>query len=123
AAVGYAVLALGGDQADPDTGTLRGEDPADPVQPFDVPPAPVVTKSGKGTRWTFRWALEEPREGDEFKVELSGDGVTQAAPEYTTATSKTLTVAPADTVCVQVSVSRKGSPPSAASRQVCVVGQ
>jgi hypothetical protein len=122
AVVGYAVLA-GGDRAEPDTGTLRGEDPADPVQPFDVPPAPIVTKSGKGTHWTFRWALEQPREGDEFKVEMTGDGITQGAPEYTTATSKTITIARSETVCVQVSVSRTGSPPSAASKQVCAVGQ
>ena len=121
--VGFALLAGASGEQDPDDGTLRGEDPADPVDLIDVPAAPLVTKSGKGDRWTFRWVQETPKEGDEFKVVLSGDGIQQDAPEDTTATSKTVTLRRDATVCVQVSLSRAGSPPSAPSEQVCAVGR
>ncbi|GAA1525896.1 serine/threonine-protein kinase [Nocardioides humi] len=121
AAVGYALVAGSGGDDGPQDGPLRGEDPPDAV--IDVPPAPVVSKSGKGTRWTFTWTQDEPRERDEFKVLLTGDGADQDAPEYTAATSKTLTVPRDATVCIQVSLSRVGSPPSPPSDQVCVVGR
>lgn len=121
--IGYALVAGGPADGGPDDGPLRGEDPADPVEAIDVPGAPVVTKSGRGTRWTFTWSKEEPREGDEFKVVLTGDGARQDSPEYTRERSKTLTVPRDATVCVQVSVSREGSPPSAPSQQVCAVGR
>lgn len=121
--VGFALVAGDDGDDDPRSGPIRGEDPADPVAVIDVPTAPVVTKSGTGTRWTFRWKQEEPREGDEFKVVLTGDGADQDAPEYTRSRSKTVTVEPEATVCVQVSLARAGSPPSAPSDQVCVVGR
>lgn len=122
-AVGYALLAGSPGDDGGDDRTLRGEDPPDAVEPFDAPPPPVVTKSGKGTRWTFTWTPAEPQANDEFKVVLTGDGVAQAAPEYTDATSKTVTVPRDATVCVRVAVSREGSLSSALSDQVCVVGR
>ncbi|MCX6399942.1 MAG: serine/threonine-protein kinase [Propionibacteriales bacterium] len=121
--VGYALLAGDGDDDGPDTGPLRGEDPADPVEVIDVPAAPTVSKSAKGNRFTFTWKQEDPRADDEFKVVLSGDGTDQTAPEYTRETSRTLTIARDATVCVQVSVSREGSPPSPPSAQLCAVGR
>lgn len=123
AAVGYALLAGGAGSDDPDDGPIRGEDPADPVEAIDIPAAPTVSKAGEGNRFTFTWEVEEPKEGDEFKVVLSGDGADQDAPEYTTETSKAVDAARGRTVCVRVSLSREGSPPSAPSEQVCVVGQ
>ncbi|GAA3522875.1 serine/threonine-protein kinase [Nocardioides daeguensis] len=122
-AVGYALLAGSPDDARGDAGTLRGEDPPDPEALADAPPAPVVTASGKGARWTFAWAPADPQPNDEFKVLLSGNGVQPTPPEYTEATSKTVTVAPGATVCVRVAVSRKGGEPSALSEQTCVVGR
>ncbi|WP_435771263.1 serine/threonine-protein kinase [Nocardioides sp. SYSU DS0651] len=123
AAVALALL-LGDDGGEgPGAGPVRGEGPADPVELIDIPAAPVVTSSGGGTRWTFRWKQDQPREGDEFKVVLTGDGAQQQAPEYTTARRKAVTVARGRTVCVRVSLSRQGAPPSAPSEQVCVVGQ
>lgn len=121
--VGWAVLAGGGDDEGPRGGTLRGEDPADPAEPFDLPEAPVVSKTGKGAKWTFRWNAKDPRAGDEFKVRITGDGVKQTAPEYITETSRTMTIERDDTVCVQVSLLREGSQPSPPSQQVCAVGQ
>ncbi|NHA00113.1 hypothetical protein G5V59_07875 [Nocardioides sp. W3-2-3] len=121
--IGWAVLAGGGDEEDPRDGTLRGEKPADPVEPFDLPAAPVVTKSGKGRTWTFRWKQTEPREGDQFKVVMTGDGIPKRAPDYTEETSRTVTIQRDATVCVQVSLSRTGSQPSPPSQQVCAVGQ
>jgi hypothetical protein len=123
AAVGFALVAGGSGDDQSTDGPIRGEDPADPVEIIDIPAAPAVTKAGRGTRWTFAWTVEQPKEGDEFKVVLSGDGADQAGPEYTTATRKTVTAAPGRTVCLRVSLSREGSPPSAPSEQVCVVGQ
>ena len=96
-----------------DDGTLRGEDPADPVAVIDVPPAPTVSTSREGRRWTFDWRLDDPREGDEFKIVMSGDGAVQTEPEYTRDTSRTLTVARNATVCIQVSLSRVKRPSSA----------
>lgn len=122
-AVGYALLAGAAGDGDPDDGPLRGEDPPDPVELIDVPPAPVVTKSVKGHRVTFVWTQQDPREGDEFKVLLTGDGVEQTEPEYTEATSKTLEVERGATACIQVVLSRAGSPPSALSNQLCAVGE
>lgn len=122
-AIAYALLAGQEATNDADAGPLRGEKPADPVDAIDIPAAPTLSKSGKGTRWTFRWKQAEPREGDEFKLVLTGDGIDQETPEYTTESSKTLTVAPDATVCARVSLSRAGSPPSAPSDQVCVVGR
>lgn len=123
AAVGFALL-VGGAGADrPADGPIRGEDPADPLEVIDIPAAPVVTSAGKGTRWTFTWTVEQSKQGDEFKVVLSGEGTDQEGPEYTTATSKTVNAPPGTTVCLRVSLSREGSPPSAPSEQVCVVGQ
>lgn len=121
--VGWALLAGSADEGDPTTGPPRGEGPADPVEPIDVPDAPAVTKSGKGTRWTFTWTVDEPRDGDTFKVLLTGDGIDETAPEYTDATSRSVSVEPGDIVCVEVSVSRVGSPPSPLSDQVCVAGR
>ena len=44
----------------------RGEEPADPVEPIDIPAAPTVTTTGEGSRWTFRWKVEEFKEGDDL---------------------------------------------------------
>ncbi|MFC5728211.1 MULTISPECIES: serine/threonine-protein kinase [Nocardioides] len=121
--VGFALLAGGSDSDGSSDGPIRGEDPADPVEVIDIPAAPVVSRAGKGTRWTFTWTVGRPKEGDEFKVVLSGDGADQDGPEYTTATSKAVRVPAGATVCLRVSLSREGSPPSAPSEQVCVVGQ
>jgi len=122
AAVGYALLAGTAPENGSDDGPLRGEEPPDPVAVIDAPPAPVVTTSGEGTRWRFSWAPDDPQQGDEFKVYMTGDGVDQKAPEYTEATSKTVTVPVGATVCLQVALSREGSQPSALSKQKCVVG-
>ncbi|MDQ6524617.1 serine/threonine-protein kinase [Nocardioides sp. LHD-245] len=122
-AVGYALMAGAAGDDDPSDGPLRGEGPPDPVELIDVPPAPVVTKSVKGTRVTFTWTQQDPRDGDEFKVLLTGDGVEQIEPEYTEATSTTLKVKQGATACIQLVLSREGSPPSAPSDQVCAVGQ
>ncbi|KRA37567.1 MULTISPECIES: serine/threonine-protein kinase [unclassified Nocardioides] len=123
AGVGYALVAGDSGDGDDRTGPLRGEAPADPVEVIDVPAAPVVTKSGKGLRWTFHWEQVEPRQGDEFKLVFTGDGVAPAPAEFTTETSRTLTMAKDATVCLQVSLSRDGSQPSPLSQQVCAVGQ
>ncbi|WP_257429617.1 serine/threonine-protein kinase [Nocardioides carbamazepini] len=120
--VGYALMAGAAGDDGPEDGPLRGEEPPDPVELIDVPPAPVVAKAGKGKRLTFTWTQQDPRAGDEFKVLLTGDGAQQTEPEYTEATSKTLTVERGATVCIQVVLSREGSPPSAPSDQVCAVG-
>ena len=80
-------------------------------------------EAGKGVRWTFTWAPADPRKGDEFKVLLSGDGVEPTPPEYTDATSKTLTVKRNATVCVQVALSREGGQTSALSKVECVTGR
>lgn len=122
-AVGYALLAGSADDDKGKDGTLRGEDPPDPVELLDRPDPPVVTKAGKGVRWTFTWAPADPRKGDEFKVLLSGDGVEPTPPEYTDATSKTLTVKRNATVCVQVALSREGGQTSALSKVECVTGR
>jgi hypothetical protein len=121
-AVGYALVAGAAGDDGSKEGPLRGEDPPDPVELIDVPPAPVVSKSDKGGRVTFTWTQEDPRDGDEFKVLLTGDGAQQTEPEYTDATSKTLRVERGATVCIQVVLSRAGSPPSAPSDQICAVG-
>ncbi|WP_408898932.1 serine/threonine-protein kinase [Nocardioides sp. R1-1] len=122
-AVGYALLAGKPGDEGPDKGPVRGEGPADPVEVIDAPPAPVVTSDRKGARWTFSWTYDDPRQGDEFKVRLTGGGVDQTEPEYTEATSKTVTVARGATVCIQVSVLREGAQSSAPSDQHCVVGR
>ena len=123
-AVGFALLSgSSGDQDGGKDGTLRGEDPPNPVELLDRPPAPVVSKSGKGTRWTFTWTQEAPQQGDRFKVLLSGDGVQPAPPEYVDATSKTLTVERDATVCIEVAVIREGGEASALSEQKCVTGR
>lgn len=121
--IGFAFLAGGPGDDGPESGPLRGEDPADPLDPLDIPDAPVVTTSGKGTRWTFTWSKVEPQEGDEYKVVLTGDGADQDAPDYVRSRSMTVTVARDRTVCAQVSLLREGSPPSAPSQQVCAVGR
>ncbi|TNM47215.1 serine/threonine protein kinase [Nocardioides albidus] len=121
-AVGYALLAGSPGDDSRGKGTLRGEDPPDPVEPFERAPTPVVTKSGKGARWTFTWTQAEPKQGDEFKVLLSGDGVTNPEAQYTEATTRTVKVAPGATVCIQVALSRDGSGTSALSEKTCVVG-
>lgn len=120
--VAFALLAGDGDDEDPNSGPLRGEDPADPVEVIDVPAAPTVSKSEKGNRVTFTWKQEDPKADDEFKLVFLGDGIDQEAPEYTRERSKTLTVERDATVCLQVSVKRDGSPPSPPSTQLCVVG-
>ena len=56
-------------------------------------------------------------------VVRSGDGARQDSPVSTRGGSETVTVPRDATVCVQVSVSREGSPPSAPSQQVCAVGR
>lgn len=121
--IGFALLAGGPGEEDPEDGPLRGEDPADPVDAIDIPSAPVVTTSGQGTRWTFTWSEEDAPEGDEFKVLLTGDGIKPGPPKYIDAGSVTVTVRRGATVCAQVSVLREGSPPSAPSQQVCAVGR
>jgi serine/threonine protein kinase len=122
-AVGFALLSgSSGDQDGGKHSTLRGEDPPNPVELLDRPPAPVVSKSGKGARWTFTWAQEAPQQGDRFKVLLSGDGVPQTEPEYIEATSKTLTVKRDATVCIEVAVIREGGETSALSQRTCVTG-
>jgi eukaryotic-like serine/threonine-protein kinase len=119
----FAFVAGGAAEEDPAEGPIRGEAPADPVEPFDIPPAPKVSAKGSGTRWTFTWKVPEPKPDDEFKLVLSGNGADQDAPEYTPATRKAVDVAVGKTICLTVSLSREGSPPSAPSDQVCVVGQ
>lgn len=120
--IGYALLA-GGEKQDPDQGTIRGQEPADPRAGADAPPAPTVTRTGRGTRWTFRWVQEDPQEDDEFKLLFTGDGVASSEAQYTDATSQTVTVPVGATVCVQVAVARQGSSPSPLSPAVCAVGQ
>ena len=119
--LGYAVLAGGGSDDDPATGTLRGEEPPDPV-PAAAPEPPRVTKHGRGTRWTFRWQQADPQPGDEFKVRLRNDGVAGEA-DYTKETARTVTLARDASVCIQVSLLRPGRPASAPSAEVCVVGK
>ncbi|MFJ9314409.1 serine/threonine-protein kinase [Pimelobacter simplex] len=121
--VGYAVLAGGGTDDDPRSGPLRGEKPADPVQALDAPDAPVVTSSGKGTRYTFRWQQADPKPDDEFKVRIRENGVVTDDAQYVRETSRTVTIAPKSSVCVQVSLRRQGLPISAPSREVCEVGR
>ena len=121
--IGFALLAGSPGEDGPEDGPLRGEDPADAVDAIDIPSAPVVTKSGRGSRWTFTWSKEESSEEVEFKVVLTGDGADPGPPKYTGEGSLTVTVARDRTVCVQVSVLRDGTPPSAPSQQVCAVGR
>ncbi|MFC7502781.1 serine/threonine-protein kinase [Nocardioides sp. GCM10030258] len=123
AGVGYALVAGDSGGGDDSTGPIRGEAPADPVEAIDVPEAPVVSKSGNGTRWTFRWEQVEPREGDEFKLVFTGDGVDVTDAEYTSETNRTLTVQKDATVCLQVAVSRAAGQASPLSKSVCVVGE
>lgn len=120
--IGYALLA-GGEEADPDRPTIRGEDPADAVPGDEAPPAPTVTRTGKGTRWTFRWVQEDPKPEDQFKVLFTGDGANQDGADFTEETSRVVTVPVGSTVCIEVGVSREGAPPSALSKPVCAVGQ
>lgn len=119
--IGYALLA-GGEEEDPDRPTIRGEDPADAVPGDDAPPAPKVWRTGKGTRWTFRWSQAEPQPEDLFKVLFTGDGSGQKGADYTEETSRVVTVPVGSTVCVQVGVAREGAAPSALSKPVCAVG-
>ncbi|WP_418059611.1 serine/threonine-protein kinase [Pimelobacter simplex] len=121
-AVGYAVLAGGGDEGDPRSGPLRGEKPPDAVQALDAPAPPVVSSSGTGTRYTFRWQQADPEPEDSFKIRFRNDGVAGEA-EYTEETSRTVTVAPKESVCLQVSLQRQGRPISAPSTEVCEVGR
>lgn len=121
-ALGVALLG-GGDEDTRGDGPVRGEAPPDPVALADVPPAPTVARSGSGSEWTFRWTVEAPTEGDEFKVVFSGDGAPTTEPEYTEDTARSVTLPPGRTVCVRVSLSRVGSSPSPPSEQVCAVGQ
>ncbi|NYI46696.1 serine/threonine protein kinase [Nocardioides aromaticivorans] len=120
--IGWALLA-GGEEEDPDRPTIRGEDPADAVPGDEAPPAPKVWTTGKGTRWTFRWSLEEPRPDDQFKVLFTGDGASQDGADYTEETSRVVTVPVGSTVCVEVGVTREGAAPSPLSKPVCAVGQ
>lgn len=120
--IGYALLA-GGEKEDPDQGTIRGEEPADAVPGDDAPPAPKVTRTGKGTRWTFRWVQEDPKPEDQFKVLFTGDGASQQGADFTEETSRVVTVPVGSTVCIQVGISREGAAPSALSKPVCAVGQ
>lgn len=120
--IGWALVA-GGEEDDPDRGTIRGEDPPDAVPGDDAPPAPKVTRTGKGTRYTFRWVQEDPQPEDTFKVLFSGDGASQDGAIYIEETSRVVTVPVGSTVCVQVGVSRDGAMPSPLSTPVCAVGQ
>jgi hypothetical protein len=123
AGIGFALLSGGSDDEDPRQGPIHGEGPADPHKAIDVPEAPMVTVSHRGNRWTFSWAQEKAREGDEFKVVMTGDGYEDAEPDWTRDSSRTITVPRDATVCVQVSVSRPGSQVSEASAPKCGVGQ
>ncbi|TWH01829.1 serine/threonine protein kinase [Nocardioides sp. J9] len=120
--VGYALLA-GGEPEEPDTGTLRGEKPADPVKGAETPATPQVSVTGKGTRWTFRWVPQDPQEEDEYKVVLSGDGHEDSKAQIFQDTSYSVTVPTGSTVCLQVSVVRPESSGSPLSRPVCAVGR
>ncbi|HWI42264.1 MAG TPA: serine/threonine-protein kinase [Nocardioides sp.] len=121
--VGIALLAGGSGGGSPDDGRIRGEGPPDPVDVIDIPSAPKVTVAGSGARWTFRWKAGKPHDGDEFKLLFSGNGVPRTDPVYTSQTRRVLEVDRGKTVCLTVSLSRDGSPPSAPSEQACVVGQ
>jgi hypothetical protein len=121
--VGVALLAGGSGGGSPDDGRIRGEGPPDPVDVIDIPSAPKVTVAGSGARWTFRWKAGKPHDGDEFKLLFSGNGVPRTDPVYTSQTRRVLEVDRGKTVCLTVSLSRDGSPPSAPSEQACVVGQ
>lgn len=123
ATIAVAALAGGGDGAGHEDGPIRGEAPPDPVDAFDIPSAPKVSVSGSGTHWVFRWKAGKVHDGDEFKLLFSGNGVPRTDPVYTSQTRRALDVDRGKTVCLTVSLSRDGSPPSAPSKQTCAVGR